>query len=111
MLSYTSDNVENGATNLDDAQGLVDRGLGVEGVPGIDLSGNLAGDDLQNLLAKLDKEAVEGLVNLLVDVTALGLGDLDGLVDQTGILGLLGGGKDKGRVGGGILGLVLSNGW
>jgi hypothetical protein len=91
-------------------QGLVDRGLGVERQAGIDFSRDLAGDDLQDLLAELDQEAVEGGVDLLVDAAALGFGVGDGIVNELGILGLLGGGEDQGRVGGGILGLVLANG-
>ena len=35
---------------------------------------------------------------------------LDSLVDQGGIFGFLGGGKDEGRIGGGVLRLVLANG-
>ena len=34
----------------------------------------------------------------------------DSLVDELGVLGLLGSGEDEGRVGGGILRLVLANG-
>ena len=34
----------------------------------------------------------------------------DSLVDELGVLRLLGGGEDEGRVGGGILRLVLANG-
>ena len=41
---------------------------------------------------------------------ALALAVLDGTVDKLGVLGLLGGGEDEGRVGGGILGLVLGDG-
>jgi hypothetical protein len=39
---------------LDEVQGLVDRLLGAEGEGGIDFGRDLAGDDLENLLAKLD---------------------------------------------------------
>lgn len=35
---------------------------------------------------------------------------LDSGVNQLGVFGLLGGREDEGRVGGGILGLVLANG-
>jgi hypothetical protein len=93
-------------------QGLVNGGLGVEREAGVDLGGDLAGDDLENLLAELDQEAVDGIVNLHVDALALAglLGGGNGLVDELGVLGLLGGGEDQGRVGGGILRLVLANG-
>jgi hypothetical protein len=37
-------------TSLDNVQGLVDTGLGVEREAGIDLGGDLAGDDLEDLL-------------------------------------------------------------
>lgn len=77
---------------------------------GIDLGGDLAGDDLEDLGAELDEQAVEGELNLLVGGPALGLGVGDGLVDQGGILGLLGGREDEGGVGGRVLGLVLADG-
>lgn len=96
---------------IDDLEGLVDGSLGVKGELGVNLGGDTAGNDLENLLAKLDEEAVEGVVNLSVDVTALGLGVGDGIVNQLGVLGLLGSGEDERRVGGGILGLVLVDGW
>lgn len=95
---------------LNKVEGLVDGGLGVEGEAGIDLSGDLAGDDLENLLAELNQESVEGIINLLVDVTSLLLGVVDGNIDQLGVLGLLGSGENEGGVGGGILRLVLANG-
>jgi hypothetical protein len=95
---------------INDAEGLVDGGLGAEGEAGVDLSGDLAGNDLQNLLAELDKETVESGINLGVDIAALVLGVLNSDVDELGVLGLLGGGEDQGRVGGGILGLVLGDG-
>jgi hypothetical protein len=37
-------------------QGLVNGSLGVEREAGINLSGDLAGDDLENLLAELDQK-------------------------------------------------------
>lgn len=97
-------------TYFDDMQGLVDGSLGVEGEAGVDLGGDLAGDDLQDLLAEGDQKSVEGGIDLGVEVATLFLGVLDGVVNQFGILGLLGGGEDERRVGGGILGLVLSDG-
>lgn len=56
---------------LDDVQGLVDRGLGVEGEAGVDLSRDLAGDDVEDLLAELDQQAVEGGIDLLIEGLAL----------------------------------------
>lgn len=92
-------------------EGLVDGGLGVKGQAGVDLGGDAAGNDLENLLAKLDEEAVEGVVDLLVNGAALFLAVGQSGVNQLGVLGLLGGGEDERRVGGGILGLVLVDGW
>lgn len=92
-------------------QGLVDRGLGIEGETSIDLSGHLSGDDLEDLLAERDKETVEGGVNLLVESLALLLAVRHGSVDEGGIFGLLGRSQDQRRVGGGILRLVLADSW
>ena len=96
--------------HLDDVQGLVDRGLSVEGEAGVDLGGDLARDDLENLLAELDKEAVEGGVDLLINGAAVLLGVVDSLIDQLCVLGLLGRGQDERRVGRCILRLVLVDG-
>ena len=52
-------------------ESLVDRGLGIEGEAGVDLCRDLAGNDLQDLLAELDQETVEGGVDLLVKILAL----------------------------------------
>lgn len=78
---------------------------------GVDLGGDLTGDDLEDLGAELDQEAVERELNLLLGRAALALGVRNGLVDQGGVLGLLGGGEDEGGVGRRILGLVLADGW
>lgn len=104
--------VELERTYVNDVQGLVDGGLGVEREASVNLGGDLAGDDLEDLLAELDQEAVEGIVDLDVDALALAglLGGGNGLVNELGVLGLLGGSEDQGRVGGGILGLVFANG-
>lgn len=91
-------------------EGLVDRGLCAERESGIDLGGDLAGDDLEDLLAELDEEVVKSRVDLLGDGTALRLGLGDRSVEERGVLGLLGRGEDQGRVGGGILRLVLADG-
>ena len=97
-------------TYVDNAESLLDGDILVEGEAGVDLSGDLAGDDLQDLGTELDKQVVEGDVDLLSDVLAVLLAVGDSLVDELGVLGLLGGGEDEGRVGGGILRLVLANG-
>lgn len=91
-------------------QRLVDRRLGVEGEAGVDLGGHAAGHDLEDLAAELDQQAVQGSVDLLVDGAAVLLAVGDGGIHQRGVLGLLGCREDQGRVGGGILGLVLGDG-
>jgi hypothetical protein len=91
-------------------EGLVDRGLCAERESGIDLSGDLAGDDLEDLLAELDEEVVKSRVDLLVDGATLGLGLGDRSVEEGSVLGLLRRGEDQGGVGGGILRLVLADG-
>ena len=100
-----------GVPYLNDAESLVNGGLGVEGEAGIDLGRDLAGDDLKDLLAELNQETVKGGVDLEVDGATLLLAVGNGLVDESGILGLLGSREDQGGVGGGILGLVLADGY
>jgi hypothetical protein len=99
-------------TYVDDAESLLDGDLLVEGEAGVNLSGDLAGNDLENLATELDKKVVESDVNLGVDILALAVlhAVRDSIVNELGVLGLLGGGEDEGRVGGGILRLVLANG-
>lgn len=99
-----------GVTHVNDAESLLDGDILVEGETGVDLSGDLAGDDLQDLAAELDEQVVKGDVNLLVELLAVLLAVGDSVVDELGVLGLLGGGEDEGGVGGGILRLVLANG-
>jgi hypothetical protein len=100
------------STYVDDAESLLDGDLLVEGEAGVNLSGDLAGDDLQDLATELDEQVVEDdvdhLVGLLARAVLLAVGD--SIVDELGVLGLLGGGEDEGRVGGGVLRLVLANG-
>lgn len=91
-------------------KGLVNGGLCVERETGVDLGGDLAGDLVQDLLAELHQEVVQSGIDLLLDVLTVALAVLDGIVDQLGVLGLLGGGEDERGVGGGILGLVLFDG-
>lgn len=90
-------------------QGLFHRGLGVKREARVNLSGDLAGDDLKDLLAELDKQTVESGIDLLVESRALVLARSDGGVDKAGIFGLLGSRKDQRGVGGSILGLVFAD--
>lgn len=97
-------------TDLDDVKGLVNGTLGGERVVGVDLGGNTSGDDREDLLSELDEEAVESSIDLGVDVrSAVLLAVSDGNIHKLGILRLLGGSEDQGRVGGGILRLVLAD--
>lgn len=91
-------------------ESLVDGALGVERQLGVNLGRDAPGNDVENLLAKLDQETVKSEVDLGVGIATLLLGVGNGIVNQLSILGLLGGGEDERRVGGGILGLVLVNG-
>lgn len=97
-------------TYVDDAKSLVDGSLGIEREAGINLGGDLSGDDLEDLLAELDEKGVKGAVNLVVDGSAGGLAGLDSGINELGVVGLLGSSEDQGRVGSGILRLVLVNG-
>jgi hypothetical protein len=97
-------------TNVDDVKGLLDGLLGVERESSVDLGGDLARDDLENLLAELDKEVVEGGLDLLVDRARLVLHLCNSGIEERSVLGLLGGGQDERGVGGGILRLVLADG-
>lgn len=98
------------ATYVDNVQCLLNGLLCVEGESGVDLGGDLARNDLQDLCTELNQEVVEGSVNLLVDVLAVVLSVLNGLVNQLGVFGLFRCGKDERWVGRGILRLVLFNG-
>lgn len=91
-------------------EGLLNGLLGVEGEASIDLGGDLARDDLEDLLAELDEKAVERAVDLLVEICAVLLAVCDGDVHELGILLLLRRSEDQGRVRGGILWPVLANG-
>lgn len=44
---------------------------GVEGESGVDLGGDSAGDDLQDLLTELDEEGVHGVLGLLLEVATV----------------------------------------
>lgn len=89
---------------------LVNGSLSVKGEASVNLGGDLAGDNVEDLTTELDEQAVESSVNLVVLVLAVLLSVLDGFVNELGVLGLLGSGEDQGGVGGRILRLVLLNG-
>lgn len=109
-VSYLLCHIGSDETYVNDVQGLVHGSFRVEGEAGVDLSRDLAGDDLENLLAELDEESVERGIDLLVKGLSVSLAIFYGSVDELGVLWLLGGGEDQGRVGSGILGLVLVDG-
>ena len=91
-------------------KGLVNGSLGVEGETGIDLSGDLSWDNLQDLLSELDEETVKSGIDLVVDGATVLLSVLDGGINKWCVLLLLCGGEDEGWVGGGVLWLVRGNG-
>ena len=92
---------------IDNMQGLFDRCFGIERESGIDLRRDLARNDLEDLCAELHEEIVQGSINLLVDVATVLLTIRYRSIDELRIFRLLRRSKDEGRVGGGILGLVL----
>lgn len=97
-------------TYLDDVQRLLHAALLVKGEARIHLRRDLARHDLQDLAAELDEQVVHGRVDLVVHILAVLLAVRDRLVDELRVLGLLGGLEDEGRVGGGVLRLVLVDG-
>jgi hypothetical protein len=98
------------STYLDKVKGLVYGGLGVERESGIDLGGDLSGDNLQNLLSKLHQQVVQRGVHLCVYVLAMLLAVRNSGIDQLRVLGLLRGSEDERGVCGRILRLVLVDG-
>jgi len=96
-------------SHVNDVQRLVNAGLLVKGKSGVHLGRNLARDNLQDLTAELHEQAVEGSVHLLVEVLAVVLAVGDGIVNELRVVGLFRRGEDQGRVGGGILRLVLAD--
>ena len=63
---------------INDVQGLVDGCLGVEREGGIDLGRDLAGNNLEDLLAELDEKVVQGGLDLLVKRATLLAGLFNG---------------------------------
>lgn len=88
-------------------ESLLDATLGVKREASIYFGGNSTRHDLQDLRAELDQKVVECGINLLVDVLAMLLSVFNGGVNELAVLSLLRRNEDQGRVGGGILGLVL----
>lgn len=97
-------------TYLDDMEGLVHGSLGVKREARVNFRRHFAGNDIKDLLAELDKQAVESGINLRIEGRALLLALCDGSVGKAGVFGLLGGSKDQRGIGGGILGLVFADG-
>jgi hypothetical protein len=89
---------------------LVNGALLVEREASIDFCRNLSGNDLEDLLAKLNKEAVESSVNLIVHYLSVLLSVNNGSINKLAVFDLLRCGEDQGRVGCGILWLVFSDG-
>lgn len=93
-------------------EGLVNTSLGIEGEASINLGGDLAGDNLEDLLAEFNQEIVQGSIDLGVKALTglLCFCVRDSIVDELSSFRLLGGRQDDGGVCGGILRLVLCNG-
>lgn len=106
---YSFNIAQGSPTHLNNVEGLVNRGLLIEGKLGVNLCGNLARNNLQDLLAELDKEVIQCSIDLLVNGASFLLSVLNGLVDELCVLLLLGGCEDEGWVGSGVLRLVLSD--
>ena len=85
----------NRLVKCDKVLGLGNSSLLVERKTGVNLGRDTARDDLEDLRAELDEETVSSVGDLLLLVTALLLGVLDGNVNQTGVLLLLDGSEDK----------------
>ena len=90
-------------------QSLVNGSLSCERESSVNLGGNLARHDLQDLLSELNEKSVKRSIGLLIDVLAMCLAVRNSDVDQLGVFWLLGGGENEGRVGGSILGLVFGD--
>ncbi len=88
---------------FDEGARLVERRRGVEGEIGIDLGGDPAGDDGGQLGTEVQRQPVAYRLGDVLQAAALLLAPHDGLVDQRGISGLLGGFQQQRRVGGAVL--------
>jgi hypothetical protein len=68
----------------------------VEGERGVNLGGDTAGDDLEDLGTELDEQTVHGVLGLLLEIVALRLAERDGGVDELLVSGELGSGEAEG---------------
>jgi hypothetical protein len=68
----------------------------VEGERGVNLGGDTAGDDLEDLGTELDEQTVHGVLGLLLEVVALRLAERDGGVNELLVSGELGSGEAEG---------------
>ena len=95
------------AIEADQLAGFGDRGFGVKAQAGIDLGGDAAGDDFEDLLAEGDADFIEGFAHHLFGGgrrAADLAGFAQGGVDQVLVGRNLGGRQDQGGVGGGVPG-------
>ena len=99
-----------GLVGGDELFGFRDGGCGVEGKTGVDFGGNTTRNDLEDLKAEEDEDAVEDGFDQSVTGLAGFLEFLDSLLNDAAILGLAGSLKDERGVGGGILRLVFLHG-
>ena len=95
---------------VDQPAGLGQRPFGVEAEPGIDLGGDPAGDDLEDLAGEVDEQLVHARVGAGGPVAGGLQGVLDGVVQQVLVLRLLDRLVEQRRVGGRVLGPVLGDG-
>lgn len=70
-------------------EGLINRTLLIEGEAGVDLSGDLSWDDLEDLASELDEETVKGSIDLSVDIATMLLAVDNRPVDDRCVLCLL----------------------
>ena len=90
-------------------QSFVNRSLDIEGESGINLGGDFSWNDLQDLTSELNQETVECGINLCIQLPTVLLAICNSVINELGIFGFLGSGEDEGRIGGSVLGLVLSD--
>ena len=95
----------------DELARLGDRPVGVEAQAGVDLGGDAAGNDLEDLAAEEDEELIDELPRHFFVPTAALESELGGLFDQVPVSGHLGGVKEQRRIGGGVLRPVPGNGF
>jgi hypothetical protein len=94
----------------DDLAGLVEGGLGVKGETSVHFGADAAWDDLEDLLAKVNEDAVDHGIHQSIAGEAAALHVGHAFVDEAAILGLLCSSQNQRGVGGGVLGLVSLHG-